>query len=231
MRPDGHNGRMRAFRFAASTIYGLLWAGTALGAEITQEGLSFSDEGGGFTLRSVTGRGSLEDPYVIVEDVTGPRQAILVIRGLKQAGNRIGTHHIAGIAVIKVVFNRSEDVWQNYQIELREIETRHSPYEDGLSFAQNTVIAGAFTASSFPDVQRYDEPQDTLGFSGKAVPPGDSAQFSFLITDMSPVTKFYLFQQPLQPVSELAPDPGAVQQGAVADEPETRAMRQKTNVR
>jgi hypothetical protein len=231
MRPDGHNGRMHALRFAASLVYGLLWAGTALGAEITHDGLSFSDEGGGFTLKSVTGRGSLDDPYVIVEDVTGPRQAVLTIRGLKQVGNRIGTHHIAGVAVTKVVFNRSEEVWQNYQMELREVSTRHSPYEDGLSFAQNTVIAGAFTASSFPDMQRYDEPQDTLGFSGKSVPPGDSAQFSFLITDMSPLEKFYLFQQPLQPVSELAPDPGAVQQGAVADEPGTRATRQRANAR
>jgi hypothetical protein len=221
---------MRAVRLAASLICGLLWAGTALGVEITHEGLSFSDEGGGFTLMGVTGRGSLDDPYVIVEDVSGPRQAILIIRGLKQVGNRIGTHHIAGIAVTKVVFNRSEDVWQNYQMELREVSTRHSPYEDGLSFAQNTVIAGAFTASSFPDLQRYDEPQDTLGFSGNTVPPGGSAQFSFLITDMSPVDKFYLYQEPLQPVSELQ-RPGAVQQGAAPAEPDARRTRLKADAR
>jgi len=208
---------MRVSSLVAFVVSGLLWAGGALGAEITQDGLSFSDEGGGFTLKSVTGHGSLDDPYVIVEDVVGPQQAVLVIRGFKLVGNRIGTHHIAGVAVTKIVFNRSKDTWQNYQMELREVPTRHSPYEDGLSFAQNTVIAGAFTASSFPDLQRYDEPQDTLGFSGKAVPPGDSAQFSFLITDMSPVDKFYLFQEPLQPVSKLAPvrHPDAVQQGAV----------------
>jgi hypothetical protein len=218
---------MRAFRLVAFVVGGLLWAGTALGVEITQEGLSFSDEGGGFTLKSVTGRGSLDDPYVIVEDVVGPRQAVLVIRGLKQVGNRIGTHHIAGVAVTKIVFNRSKDIWQNYQMELREVETRHSPYEDGLSFAQNTVLAGAFTASSFPDLQRFDEPQDTLGFSGKSVPPGDSAQFSFLITDMSPVDKFYLFQEPLQPVSERAPDPGAIQQGAISAEPDARRLRHR----
>ena len=209
---------MRAFRLAALLLLGLLGARPALGVEITQEGLSFSDEGGGFTLKSVTGRGSLDDPFVIVEEVVGPRQAILVIRGLKRVGNRIGSHHIAGIAVTKIVINRSEDVWQNYQMELREVPTRHSPYEDGLSFAQNTVIAGAFTASTFPDLQRFDEPQDTLGFSGSTVKPGDSAQFSFLITDMSPIEKFYLYQEPLQPVSYLTPAerPGAVQQGAIS---------------
>jgi len=153
---------------------------------------------------------------VIIEDVFGPQQSILVIRGMKQAGNRIGTHHIAGIAVTKIVFNRSKDIWQNYQLELREVLTRHSPYEDGLSFAQNTTIAGSFTVSTFPDLQRYDEPQDTLGWSGKSVSPGDSASFTFLITDMSPVDKFYLFQQPLQPVSELPVQrPRTVQQGSI----------------
>jgi hypothetical protein len=194
------------------------WGGPALAVEITHNGLSFSDEAGGFILRGVTGSGRLDDPYVVVEEVTGARDAILTIRGLKEVGNRIGSHHIAGIAVTKIAINAGEDVWQNYQMELREVPTRHSPYEDGLSFAQNTVIAGAFTASSFPNLQRYDEPQDTLGFSGKSVAPGESAEFTFLITDMSPVSKFYLYQEPLQPVSEYAPSgaPAALQQGAVA---------------
>ena len=88
---------------------------------------------------------------------------------------------------------------------------------------------GAFTASSFPDLQRYDEPQDTLGFSGSTVAPGQSAQFSFLITDMSPVDKFYLFQEPLQPVSQLPPQPRRVQEGAV--EPKWHSSRQNTNGR
>src|SRR5262245_23533271 len=214
---------MRASRLVALLFWGLLAGQPALGVEITHEGLSFSDEGGGFTLKSVSGHGSLDDPYVVVEEVVGPREAVLVIRGLKRVGNRIGTHHIAGVAITKIVINRSEDVWQNYQMELRELTTRHSPYEDGLSFAQNTVIAGSFTASSFPDLQRYDEPQDTLGFSGSTVPPGQSAQFSFLVTDMSPVEKFYIFQEPLQPVSDLE-HPGAVQQGA-AVEPDDRSRR------
>jgi hypothetical protein len=206
---------MRAIRLAATVVLGLIWAGTALATEITHEGLTFSDEGGGFTLRSVAGSGTLDDPYVVVEEVTGPRDAVLTISGLKQVGNRIGSHHIAGIAMTKIVINRSEDTWQNYQLELREVPTRHSPYEDGLSFAQNTVIAGAFTASSFPDMERLDEPQDTLGFSGKSVSPGESAEFSFLITDMSPIGKFYLYQQPLQPVSDAAPEPRKIQQGAI----------------
>ena len=228
MRRRSHNGRMRVASLAAFFCLGLLWAKAALATEITQEGLSFSDEEGGFTLRSVTGRGSLDDPFVVIEDVTGPRQAILVVRGLKQVGNRIGTHHIAGVAITKVVYNRGKDVWQNYQLELREVMTRHSPYEDGLSFAQNTVLSGAFTTSTFPNLQRYDEPQDTLGFSGQSVPPGGFAQFTFLITDMSPVGKFYLIQEPLQPVSQRAPAPAGIQQGALPGEPGAGLQRQNT---
>lgn len=192
------------------------WGAVASATEITREGLSFSDEAGGFTLNSVTGSGRLDDPFVVVEEFNGEHQAVLTIRGLKEVGNRIGSHHIAGIAVTKIVVNRTKDVWQNYQMELREVPTRHSPYEDGLSFAQNTVIAGAFTASSFPHLQRYDEPQDTLGFSGRSVAPGEQAEFSFLITDMSPVSKFYLFQEPLQPVSRTVPSQlDGIQQGAL----------------
>lgn len=208
---------MRQATLIALGVCCSLYSGSASAGEITQDGLSFSDEAGGFTLVSVTGSGRLDDPFVVTEEVSGPREAILTIRGLKEVGNRIGTHHIAGIAVTKIVINRSKDIWQNYQMELREVVTRHSPYEDGLSFAQNTLIAGPFTTSTFPNLQRFDEPQDTLGFSGTTVSPGESAQFNFLITDMSPVSKFYLFQQPLQPVSDATPPhrPAEIQQSAV----------------
>jgi len=206
---------MRGWFPAALWLAGSIWGAPAHAVEITQNGLSFSDEGGGFTLKGVSGSGTLDDPFVVLEEVTGPREAVLTIRGLREVGNRIGSHHIAGVAMTKIVVNRSEDTWQNYQLELREVPTRHSPYEDGLSFAQNTVIASAFTASSFPSLQRLDEPQDTLGFSGKSVAPGESAEFTFLVTDMSPIGRFYLYQQPLQPVSEMMPDlePTNVQQG------------------
>ena len=200
----------------SALVWGPMGPRPALAVEITHNGLTFSDERGGFILKSVTGHGSLDDPFVVTEEVTGPRKAILVMRGLRRVGNRIGTHHIGAVAITKIVINRSTDAWQSYQMELREIETRHSPYEDGLSFGQNTLIAGAFTTSSFPDLLRYDEPQDTLGFSGSVVQPGDAAQFSFLVTDMSPVERIYIFQEPLQPVSELPPPPsGGVQLGAL----------------
>ena len=172
----------------------------AQAGEITVLGVTFSDEEGGFILQSATGAGTVEDPFVVVEEVYDRRLAVLVIRGLRGFGNRLGGQQASAKAMRKSVINRTEDVWQNFQLELREVQTRHSPYEDGLSFGQNTELAAIFTVSSFPDLQRFDEPQDSLGFSGQTVAPGESANFQFIISDTSPIGKIYLYQQPLQPV-------------------------------
>src|SRR5690349_21345199 len=158
--------RWLAFAFASAPVLPAL---PASAIELRQGELSFSDEGGGFTLKSVSGEGTLDAPFVIVEDVANLREAVLVIRGFPALKNKIGTYHTAGAAFVKVVTNRSQDVWQNYQLELREIRNRHSTYEDGLSFAQNTPITNTYTTSTFPDVQHIDEPEDVLAFSGKEV--------------------------------------------------------------
>ena len=187
----------------------------AAATPLTHEGLTFSDEAGGFRLLSVIGTGTLADPIVVTEEITGSQDAVLLIRGFsREFGNRIGSHHIAAFAMTKVVINRTDKVWQNFQMELREVPTRHSPYEDGLSFGQNSQISAAYTSSSFPDSQRFDEPEDTLGFSGAQVPPGGTATFRFIVSDMSPTAKFYLFQEPLQPLSRLAPAPAGATQSA-----------------
>jgi len=175
----------------------------AFATEITVEGISFSDEEGGFSLKSATGSGTIEDPFVVVEEIYDRRQAVLVIRGMRGFGNRVGGLQASAMAIRKIVINGTPDIWQNFQLELREVQTRHSPYEDGLSFGQNTELAAVYTASSFPDLQRFDEPQDTLGFSGKTVAPGESANFQFIVSDTSPIGKVYLYQEPLQPVSRI----------------------------
>src|SRR5262249_29739849 len=64
---------------------------------LTANGLTFSDELGGFTLETVSGTGRTDDPIVVVETVTGPQHPVLVIRGLSAAfGNLIGSQHGAG---------------------------------------------------------------------------------------------------------------------------------------
>lgn len=179
----------------------------AVAAPMEQQGLVFSDELGGFTLLGVSGRGTIEDPIVVVEEVTGDRAITLVVRNFGRGfGNRVGTVHVAAMAMKKIVINRTNHVWNNYQMELREVTTRHSPYTDGLSFGQNSAIGNDYVFSSFPDLQRFDEPEDTLGFSGIDIPPGGRAEFRFIISDMSPVSQFYVVQVPLQPLSELSPD-------------------------
>src|SRR3546814_10390729 len=88
---------------------------------ITVEGVTFSDELGGFTLLGVTGRGLLEDPFVVIEEVTGPGEIVLVIRGLApRFGNRIGSQHMVGFAMTKVAINRTGRRLYDYELELRE---------------------------------------------------------------------------------------------------------------
>jgi hypothetical protein len=175
-------------------------------APISHAGLTFSDELGGFNLVSVSGSGTLDDPFVVVEEVTGDRAIALTIRNFgRDFGNRIGSQHVSAFAMKKIVINKSDRAWRNYQMELREVTTRHSPYSDGLSFGQNSFIGTSYTRSSFADLQRFDEPEDTLGFSGSTVAPGETAEFSFIISDMSPVSVFYLMQLPLQPLSRATP--------------------------
>ncbi|MBL8708230.1 MAG: hypothetical protein JNL25_03460, partial [Rhodospirillaceae bacterium] len=131
---------------------------------IVHQGLQFSDEEGGFTLLSVSGTGTLDDPIVVVEEVAATRNITLVIRGFSRGfGNRVGTQHVSAFAMKKIVINRSDRLWRNFQMELREVSTRRSPYSDGLSFGQNSTIGEGYTASSFPHTQRFDEPEDSLG--------------------------------------------------------------------
>lgn len=181
-----------------------LLPGIAVAAMLQDQGLSFSDEKGGFKLLSVSGSGTPDDPITVTEEVTGPAAPVLVIRGFSAAfGNRTGTFHTAGFAMKKIVINRTDKIWRSYRVELREVETRTSDYEDGLSFGQSAALADGYTRSAvFPNAERVYEPEDSVTFSGGEVPPGGTAILQFMVTDMSPIHTFYLFQQPLQPIAD-----------------------------
>jgi len=176
----------------------------ARATELTDQGLSFSDEKGGFRVVSVTGTGTRDDPITVTEDVTGPGDPVLIIRGFgAEFGERAGSFHATGFAMKKIIINHTGKTWRSYRVELREVETRQSNYGDGLSFGQNDAGAEAYAAGSpFPDVLRTYEPEDSVTFSGGLVPPGATAILSFVVTDMSPVHQFYLFQQPMEPIVE-----------------------------
>ena len=54
---------------------------TATAAPVTIEGITFSDEEGGFTILGASGSGSYDDPFVVIEELTDPEGAVLLMRG------------------------------------------------------------------------------------------------------------------------------------------------------
>jgi hypothetical protein len=186
------------------TIALALQSASGVAAPLSSSGITFSDELGGFSVTSVSGSGTLSDPFVVAEDVTGPQEAILVIKGFSAGfGNRVGSHHLAGFALEKVVTNKSSDDWNLFEMELREVLDQQSPYGDGLSFGQASSVGRPFTSSAFPLNDEVDEPYDSVSFHGGVVRPGETVTFHLIITDTSPVSPFLLLQQPSKIVATI----------------------------
>jgi hypothetical protein len=182
---------------ACAALASVLPGASGTAAPLSAAGLTFSDELGGFTLISVSGSGSIDDPFVVVEEITGPQEVVLVITGFSAAfGNRVGTHHLTGFALKKVVTNRTPDVWNLFEMELRETLAHQSPYGDGLSFGQASAVGRPFTSSTFAINHEIDEPYDSVAFGDGAVRPGEAVSFNLIVTDTSPVSPFLLLQQP-----------------------------------
>jgi hypothetical protein len=178
-----------------------LAARSALAASVTVEGITFSDEHGDFTILKVTGTGTLEDPFVVVEDVTGDTP-ILVIRGMNVGfGNRIGSQHIIGFAIAKIAINHTGGSWSQYRMELRTTPTEPSPYGDGLSFAQGYTHLPPVVSSGFHHARVIDEPFDAIDFADGQIKPGQSVSFDFYITDMVARPEIFLLQEPVRPIS------------------------------
>ena len=77
----------------------LLLAVPTRATPMTIEGITFSDERGNFTIRGVTGTGSLTDPFVVVEDVTGQEPMLIIRLPSGRFDNRIGTRDPMGMAI------------------------------------------------------------------------------------------------------------------------------------
>jgi hypothetical protein len=181
--------------------------GGAAAAPLSTAGITFSDELGGFVVVSAAGSGTLTDPFVVVEEITGPQEPVLVIRGLSPLfGNRVGSHHLTGFALKKIVVNKTEDDWNLFEMELRETLAHQSPYGDGLSFGQGSPVGHPFASDKFPTVNETDEPSDSVAFRDGTVRPGEAVSFNVIITDTSPVSPFLLLQQPTRIVAS-APGP------------------------
>jgi hypothetical protein len=182
----------------------LAFAGGAAAGPMSAGGLTFSDELGGFTILGVSGSGSLADPFVVVEELHSSEDAILVIRGLAASfGNKIGTQHLTGFALDKIVVNRSGNDWNLFQVELRKQMDTPSPYDDGLSFGQGSTIGRPFGSDTFATNAVTDEPYDSVTFRDGTVRAGERVSFHFVITDTSPVSPFFLLQEPTRIVASL----------------------------
>lgn len=172
----------------------LLLAAPAQAVSITVNGLTFSDEYGGFNLISVSGTGTREDPFVIVEEVGGAGNAVLSITGWR-SGYYAGEHGGASFVVRKVVINATDKEWGSYELELRELLDTPSGYLDGLSFGQPLGESRPAASDRLPQVVVRDEPLDAMIFSGGGVSPGEQVAFEFIVTDMTPVDQVFLIQR------------------------------------
>lgn len=167
---------------------------TTAGA-VTLNGITFSDELGGFELIGGSGSGSKEDPFIIVERIYQSKPAVLTIRGMATAlALRKFSFHFSGFSLIKVVINATLDDWQNFGLALETPLGTASTYLDGLSFGQAIPKNRPITSDVFANTIVVDEPDDSVIFDNGSVPPGTKVLFKLLITDHSPREVFFLRQ-------------------------------------
>ena len=183
----------------------LTTAATDAAAEpVTIRGLTFSDEQGGFRIRDGWGSGSLEDPIVIVEEITGNGSVVLVVRGMGPViGNAIPTAHPAGFVLRKIVINGTGMPWLFYDIELQKRFGVPSDLFDGLSFGQNSQAGRPFLSDLFQQSVSQDEPRDALLFYDGIVEPGQAVTMTFVVTATGPIPEFFILQRPNRPVAAL----------------------------
>ena len=202
--------RLRSVRRSIGTIAVAVCFATIASAASAQDekayewlggAYSFSDEMGGFTINSVSGSGTRKDPIVIHETFNSSSPVTLVIRAKRPIRQfDTGSFYANGILYMRVVVrNGSGQGWLEFGFELQEILHQPSVFGDGLSFDQRSEDRELISSDSFAEFSRDFEPYDKLLFRYGKVDPGESAGFSFLITDFTPKLQFYLVQDPRIP--------------------------------
>jgi hypothetical protein len=201
--------RLRDFWIFAAVALAWVRAAVAWAEPVTLNGITFSDEQGGVVLRAGWGSGRLDDPFVLIEEITDARPAILTVRGLSaRFGNLIHSQHTTGFALTKIVRNATNQTWPRFDLELREQVAAFSPYEDGLSFGQATRAGRPFISTGFGEARETDEPFDAVSFSDGSIAPGETVVFRFVVTDTTPRSVFYLLQKRDSPLVEAPTPPG-----------------------
>ena len=179
------------------------WTAATVAQASEPHGVTFTISGEQAVLLQTSGSGTLDDPFVVVERISGTEPVVLEVHGLAAPfGNRVRTHHLTGFALHKVVINDTTEIWSGYQIELQERLGENSPYGDGLSFGQLPGTGPRGLASDgYRDARAIDEPLDGVVFSQGMVRPGEQVVFRMVITDTTPQARFYLIQRRERPVA------------------------------
>jgi hypothetical protein len=193
-----------------------LGAGQVSAGTWTVAGLSFSDELGGARLLAVYGRGTRDDPIVLVEEITGAGPAVLIVTNHRNGGELISpSRGFLSLSLVKIVINRGPWRWSGFDLELRARPDQASIYTDGLSFDQPQTFQRLARADRFAQTLQEDEPFDLIRFDGGGVDPSDQLRLDFDILDANGRPVFYLVQRP---VVLLAWEPPAPPQLAAADD-------------
>jgi hypothetical protein len=212
-------------RWPGALVVGCVVAGVggAAAEPITLDGLTFSDELGGVRLERGWGSGSLDDPFVLVEEITSDGPAILIVRGMTHRfGNRIRSHHEVGFALTKLVRNGTSQPWSLFNLELREFFDRESPFGDGLSFGQASDAGRPFRSDRFAEHLETREPFDGVQFFDGLIAPGETVALTVVVTDTTPRWEFYLLQKRDSP---LAGSTHPARAGTAAEPPSRTAGR------
>ncbi|MEM7070003.1 MAG: hypothetical protein AAF478_14085, partial [Pseudomonadota bacterium] len=165
---------------------------------------SFSDELGGFRILGVSGTGTKQNPYYIRQVLDDAEGATLVIRthrmdNVAKLPNNNVTH--SSIHVYLETVNNTNLAWIGFGFELQEVRNKPSTHGDGLSFDQLGRKSSDVHANRFADFEIEFEPGDRIVYTNGFVNNQTSVSTGFVITDFTPVHKFYLYQDPLIPSS------------------------------
>lgn len=177
---------------------------------ITISGLTFTEVTADVTITGGFGTGTLLDPIVLMETVSG-LDVTLSIEGLPAFGNVTPTPHTTGFWLQKQVLNDTGSTWNFFDHELQEVFGVASGDGDGLSFAQGAAPPRPWTSDKFAAVDEVLDSRDFVNFSGGSVLHGETVTFNYIITDNSPIDLFYLRQRPnFQSGVEPVPEPATV---------------------
>ncbi len=182
-----------------------LSGGAAVAGSVTLEGITFSEASDNLRIVGVSGKGTLEEPFILREEILAPGDAIVEIQVNKSFGSRVQTFHQTGFALVKQVVNGTRAGWEYFNIELEKRPGVASDYYDGLSFGQAAQVNRPFRSDGFAKVDDVLEPRDVIRFSHGRVAPGMTVNFVLSITHTGLAPRFFLVQHVRQPAVSLPP--------------------------